>query len=81
MTHAAPLEEGACGVTIDRCRCVKPAGHAEAGDRWHGCDPDRCGGEWYGSSAADFEVKTWPGGMPATDNPIVDLFRALLGDD
>jgi len=71
--HQIDGTTGLCMVKAGRCRCVKPAGHLEAGDAVHACDPYACKGSWVGSydlgqPSEDFDVITYPGGA-TTDNP------------
>lgn len=50
-----------CDERAADCRCIKPAGHVEAGDPVHGCHPDRCTGEWSGvMDTATFRVVNLP---------------------
>lgn len=35
-----------CDARAAQCRCYKAAGHVEAGDEVHECDPSRCSGAW-----------------------------------
>jgi hypothetical protein len=50
-----------CDARAEQCRCHKDAGHVEAGDRVHACDPRRCTGEWIGDhDGGDFAVVAWP---------------------
>lgn len=37
-----------CGAQVADCCCFKDAGHVDAGDRIHECDPHRCTGAWIG---------------------------------
>lgn len=49
-----------CGATAAWCVCRKPAGHVEAGDRFHRCG-DGCTGVWAGDfDGPDFTPITMP---------------------
>lgn len=50
MTDQTPIEgRVVCDAQAALCRCVKDAGHVEAGDLVHRCDPNVCTGAWTGS--------------------------------
>lgn len=50
-----------CGARARRCACIKPVGHAAAGDDVHACNPETCGGSWRGTfDTDDFEVVSFP---------------------
>lgn len=35
-----------CGTELHACRCILPKGHPE--EEAHSCNPEECGGQWYG---------------------------------
>jgi uncharacterized protein (DUF39 family) len=55
-----------CDTRAAQCRCFKDAGHVEAGDDLHECDPTRCTGAWTGEyGAGTFMVMRLP--LPVTE--------------
>lgn len=42
-----------CDERAFRCRCFKDAGHVEADDPVHECDPRRCTGAWTGTTESE----------------------------
>lgn len=84
-----------CGANASRCICPKEPGHVEAGDPVHVCGVKKhsvwgtaapgCGGSWKGTWAPDaeppeFEIVTFPGGIPADEEGVALTFFLTLLD-
>jgi len=49
-----------CDERFSNCRCHKDAGHLEAGDEIHECDPARCTGAWRNTPSDPRQVVRLP---------------------
>lgn len=78
-----PLARVICNDREARCRCHKDAGHVEAGDPVHECDPKRCTGA-YSREGGEFQVVRLPFPVgdpepwPDDDEDTVATYSALF---